>query len=126
MHKNGTFKRKHTTVLNIFDPNILLNSGRHQMLSKLASLSISSLYKMVKRINFILEKKGKRKVQGMPQSQTATLYRHQEEEDTDKTKQTQIEQSAKSIKISSLFLMRGDRNAKSTENHKNKIIQGKI
>ena len=38
------------------------------------------------------KKKGKRKVQGVPQSQTAALPRHQEEEETDKTKQAQIEQ----------------------------------
>ena len=36
------------------------------------------------------KKKGKRKVQGVPQSQTATLPRHKEEEETDKFKQTQI------------------------------------
>ena len=39
------------------------------------------------------KKGGKRKVQGMPQSQTAALPRHQEEEKTDKTKQVQIEQT---------------------------------
>ena len=39
------------------------------------------------------ENKGKRKVQGVPQSQTAALPRHQEEEETDKTKQAQIEQT---------------------------------
>ena len=39
-----------------------------------------------------MKKKSKRKVQGMPQSQTAALRRHQEEE-TDKTKQAQIEQT---------------------------------
>ena len=44
--KNGTFKRKHKTVLSLFYLNILLNPGRHQMLSKLASLSISSLRKL--------------------------------------------------------------------------------
>ena len=38
-------------------------------------------------------KKGKRKVPGVPQSQTAALLRHQEEEETDKTKQAQIEQT---------------------------------
>ena len=32
--KKGYFKRKHKTVLSLFDLNILLNSGRHQMLSK--------------------------------------------------------------------------------------------
>ena len=37
----------------------------------------------------IIIKKGKRKVQGVPQSQTAALPRHQEE--TDKSKQAQIE-----------------------------------
>ena len=37
--------------------------------------------------------KGKRKVQGVPQSQTATLPRHQEEEETNKSKQAQIEQT---------------------------------
>ena len=37
--------------------------------------------------------KGKRKVQGVPQSQTAALPRPQEEEETDKSKQAQIEQT---------------------------------
>ena len=38
-------------------------------------------------------KTGKRKVQGVPQSQAAALSRHLEEEKTDKTKQAQIEQT---------------------------------
>ena len=42
-----------------------------------------------------LLKKGKRKVQGVPQSQTAALPRHQEEEETDKSKQAQTEQTYK-------------------------------
>ena len=42
-----------------------------------------------------VQKKGKRKVQGGLQSQTAALPRHQEEEETDKTKQAQIEQTYK-------------------------------
>ena len=37
--------------------------------------------------------KGKRKVQGVPQSQTAALPIPQEEEETDKSKQAQIEQT---------------------------------
>ena len=41
--KNGNFKRKHKTVLSRFDLHILLNSGRHLILSKLAPPSISSL-----------------------------------------------------------------------------------
>ena len=40
-----------------------------------------------------LLKKGKRKVQGVPQSQTAALPRYQEEEETDKSKPAQIEQT---------------------------------
>ena len=40
-----------------------------------------------------IQKKSKEKVQGMQKSQTAALPRHQEEEETDKTKQTQIEQT---------------------------------
>ena len=39
------------------------------------------------------KRKGKRKVQGVPQLQTAALPRHQEEEETDKSKQAQIEQT---------------------------------
>ena len=39
------------------------------------------------------KKKGKRKVQGVPQSQTAALPRRQEEEETDKSKQAQTEQT---------------------------------
>ena len=39
------------------------------------------------------EKKSKRKVHEVPQSQTAALPRHQEEEETDKSKQAQIEQT---------------------------------
>ena len=42
---------------------------------------------------YFLGKKGKRKVQGVPQSQTAALSRPQEEEETDKSKQAQTEQT---------------------------------
>ena len=38
-------------------------------------------------------KKGKRRGQGVPQSQTVALPRHQEEEETDNSKQAQIEQT---------------------------------
>ena len=70
-------------------------------------------------------KKGKRKVQGVPQSQTAALPRPQEEEETDKSKQAQTEQTYKRTKISSLFPKRGNRNTKRTEKHKNKMTHGK-
>ena len=41
----------------------------------------------------IVKKKGMRKDQGVPQSQTEALPRHQEEEETDKSKQAQIVQT---------------------------------
>ena len=40
-----------------------------------------------------IKKKNKRKVQGVPQSQTAALPRPQEEEETDKSKQAQTKQT---------------------------------
>ena len=40
-----------------------------------------------------LRKKGKRKIQGVPQSQIAAFPRTQEEEETDKSKQAQTEQT---------------------------------
>ena len=43
--------------------------------------------------NLFQSKKSKRKVQGVPQSQTAALPRPQEEEETDKSKQAQTEQT---------------------------------
>ena len=55
--KNGNFKRKHKTVLSLFDLKILLNSGRHQMLSKLASLSVSSLRKLDDEANKFYDRK---------------------------------------------------------------------
>ena len=39
------------------------------------------------------KKKGKRKVQGVPLSQAAALPRPQEEEETNKSKEAQIEQT---------------------------------
>ena len=39
------------------------------------------------------QKKCKRKVQRVPQSQSAALPRHQQKEETDKIKQEQIEQT---------------------------------
>ena len=41
----------------------------------------------------VITKKSKRKDQGVPQSQTAALPRPQEEEETDKSKQAQTEQT---------------------------------
>ena len=46
-----------------------------------------------KDIFIIIIKKGKRKVQEVPQSQTSALPRPQEEEETDKSKQAQTKQT---------------------------------
>ena len=71
-----------------------------------------------------MEKKGKRKVQGVPQSLTATLSRHQEKRKPIKPNKHKSNKRTKRTKISSLFTKRGNHNAKRTEKHKNKITQG--
>ena len=48
-----------------------------------------------KMVHDMPKKKGKRKVREVPQSQTVALPRHQEEEETDKSKQAQIEQTVR-------------------------------
>ena len=72
-----------------------------------------------------IPKKGKRKVQGVPQSQTAALPRPQEEEETTNLNKQKPNKRTKSTKISSLFPKRGNRNTKRTEKHKNKLTHGK-
>ena len=76
-------------------------------------------------VRYYKKKKGKRKVQGVPQSQTAALPRHQEEEKPTNPNKHKSIKRMKSTKISSLFPKRGNRNAKRTEKHKNKMSQGK-
>ena len=51
-----------------------------RQISKLKSVGVKT-----RPTGQIKEKKSKRKVQRVPQSQTAALPRHQEEEETDKT-----------------------------------------
>ena len=53
----------------------------------------STLLGFFKPLFNLCNKKGKRKVQGVPQSQTEALPRPQEEEETDKSKQAQTEQT---------------------------------
>ena len=66
-------------------------------------------------------KAGKRKVQGVPQSQTAALSRHQEEEEN-----RQIQTSTNRINVrKALRLGPSLPQAKRTEKHKNKMTQGK-
>ena len=69
----------------------MLKDGKHK--NKITQGKI--LNKSPRRINHkaTKSKTGKRKVQGVPQSKTAALPRPQEEEETDKSKQAQIEQT---------------------------------
>ena len=77
---------------------------RHSALLEKYSVSLKTLLQqgisepefygdLVYRFKNIVGKKGKRKVQGVPQSQTAALPRPQEEEETDKSKEAQTEQT---------------------------------
>ena len=68
-------------------------------------------------------KKGKRKVQRVPHLQAAALPKRKRKQT--KPNKRKLNKRAKSVKISSLFPKRGNRNAKRTEKHKNKITQGK-
>ena len=74
--------------INIFDKLKL-----HSLQADLDHFSfIASLWWGIDDISFSW-KKGKRKVQGVPQSQTAALPRPQEEEETDKSKQARTERT---------------------------------
>ena len=68
---------------------LLLRSGYVSIKFQNAPLNMAPKWNSVSH----LEKKGKRKVQDVPQSQTAALPRHREEDETDKTKQAEIEQT---------------------------------
>ena len=83
----------------ISDPTIQLHRESRSFLFMVVLLSWIKLefYGQVNTVKVmssqLVKKKSKRKVLGVPQSQTAALPRYQEEEETDKTKQTQIEQT---------------------------------
>ena len=68
--------------------------------------------------------KGKRKAQRVLQSQAAALPRPKEVQETDKPNKRKLNKRAKSTKISSFFPKPGNRNAKRTEKHNNKITRG--
>ena len=112
------------------------------------SLDVSKLKQDSKRQTFIndicsrldaIEKQGKRKVQGVPESQkkvrekSRECHKHKLQPFPDtKRKRKPTNQNkhksnkrTKSTKISSLFPKRGNRYAKRTEKHKNKMTQGK-
>ena len=79
------------------------------------------IYKYKRR--YLAKKKGKRKVQRVPQSQPfSDPKRKRKPTNPNKHKSNK---RTKSTKISSLFPKRGNRNTKRTEKHKNKMTHGK-
>ena len=65
---------------------------KYEMISWISPICLSYNEKRETEKSREYHKKGKIKVKRVPQSQTAAHPRHQEEEETDKTKQEQIEQ----------------------------------
>ena len=72
---------------------LILNFSTRSKLSLCHAVLVMLFMCSVQLQLFASVKKGKRKVQGVPQSQTAALPRPQEEEKTDKSKQAQTEQT---------------------------------
>ena len=74
--------------------NGMIEKFRFSMSPRYLPSCISSIRHSVREMSFKeFQNKGKRKVQGVPQSQNAALPRPQEEEQTEKSKQAQIEQT---------------------------------
>ena len=69
------------------------SSHKCEVMSFLASEKVKILNHPPYSPDLFISKKGKRKVQGVPQSQTVALPRPQEEEETDKSKQAQTKQT---------------------------------
>ena len=98
---NGyTFKGGNSVkiVLHPHSPADTVSTLKGNWWSEMQTESPSFEYKKVAKVYQpypvpVITKKGKRKVQAVLQSQTAALPRQQEEEETDKTKQAQIDQT---------------------------------
>ena len=71
------------------------------------------------------EKKGKRKVQGVPQLQMQPIPDPKRKRKPTNLNKHKPNKRTKSTKISSLFPKRGNRNTKRTKKHKNKMTHGK-
>ena len=66
-----------------------------ELYNRIYTIRSLSVQKCVSGDMFVLTTLPKRKVLEVPQLQAAALPRHQEKEETDKTKQAQIEQTCK-------------------------------
>ena len=71
---------------------VVYSTDRSEAVVPLLVLLFVALW-LILRGDLFYKKKGKRKVQRVPQSQSAALPRPQEEEETDKSKQAQTEQT---------------------------------
>ena len=91
----------------------------------LRDLEVQNIKDFVNVIFFDRPKKVKRKVQGVPRSQTAALPRPKRKRKPTNPNKHKSNKRTKSTKISSLFPKRGNRNTKRTEKHKNKMTHGK-
>ena len=76
-----------------FIPKDMLNLGKQALSNKKPEHAANAHDVFGRMSSGHRTKKSKRKVQGMPQSQTAAISKRQEEEETDITKQAQIEQT---------------------------------
>ena len=74
---------------------------------------------------FKKKQKGKRKVQGVPQSKQQPFPDPKRKKKPTNLNTHKPNKRTKSTKISSLFPKRGNRNTKRTEKHKNKMTHGK-
>ena len=87
-------------------------------------MPFTTMYFLYSIFTLVDPKKGKRKVQGVPQSQTAAFLDTKRKRNPTNQNKHKSNKRTKSTKISSLFPKRGNRNAKRTEKHKNKMTQG--
>ena len=78
---------------NVFSIIQSIGSGFHPIKTESTVISPNVVNSIGLTCSWIPFKKSKRKVQGVPQSQTAALPRPQEEEETDKSKQAQTQQT---------------------------------
>ena len=93
--KRKQTKPKNANRTNVRKPPRLALSSPNEVIAMLKGQKHKNKIKQGKTQNKSprIIKKGKRKTQGVQQSQTAALPRHQEEEETNKSKQAQIKQT---------------------------------
>ena len=120
------FSSENTVISAIFIYRCVFVALKHQsflnpFLSLQLTLSSGNRVFKIRRMS----KKGKRKVQGVPQSQPQPFPDPKRKRKPTNLNKHKPNKRTKSTKISSLFSKRGNRNTKRTEKHKNKMTHGK-